>query len=76
MASSLGYKLSFISIALFLAYGAAVLTGILPLSLFDANWQLRFCSVLVENAALTLVGVALLNLAIHLDGTSLPLRKR
>ena len=75
MTSSLGYKLSFISIALFLAYGAAVLTGILPLSLFDANWQLRFCSVLVEKA-LPLVGVALLNLAIHLDGTSLPLRKR
>jgi len=76
MTSGLGYKLSFISIALFLAYGAAVLTGILSFSLFDANWQLRFCSVLVENATLTLVGVALLNLAIHLDGTSLPLRNR
>jgi hypothetical protein len=40
MTSSLIYKLSFISIALFLAYGAVVLAGILPLSLFDANWQL------------------------------------
>lgn len=76
MTLNLGYKLSFISIALFLAYGAVVLTGILPFSLFDAGWQLRFCLVLVENAALPLIGVGILHLAIHLDGASLSLRQR
>lgn len=58
-----------------MAYGATVLTGILPLAVFDANWQLRFCSVLIENAALPLVGMAILHLATHLDRTSLVLRK-
>lgn len=74
MSSNLGFKLSFISLALFLAYGAVVLAGILPLSLLDANWQLRLCSVLVENAALPLMGVAITHLAMHLDGSSLSLR--
>ncbi len=74
MSSNLGFKLSFISLALFLAYGAVVLTGILPLSLLDANWQLRLCSVLVENAALPLVGMAITHLALHLNESSLSLR--
>ncbi|WP_216920820.1 hypothetical protein [Synechococcus sp. CCAP 1479/9] len=74
MTSNLGFKLSFISLALFLAYGAVVLTGILPISLLDANWQLRLCSVLVENAALPLVGMAITHLAMHLDGSNLSLR--
>ena len=74
MTSTLGSKLWFISLALFLAYGAVVLTGILPISLLNATWGLRFCSVLVENAALPLVGVAIMHVAAHLDKGSPSLR--
>jgi hypothetical protein len=74
MTSTLGSKLWFISLALFLAYGSVVLTGILPISLLNATWGLRFCSVLVENAALPLVGVAIVSVAAHLDKGSPSLR--
>lgn len=76
MTTNLGYKLSFISISLFLGYVAVVLTGILPLAVLDANWQIRFCTSLVDNAPLPLVGVAILHLATHLDGANLFLRKQ
>lgn len=76
MNSTLGYKLEYISLALFLGYGAVVLTGILPLSILDPNWQLKLCSVLVQNAPLALVGIAILHVAAYLDGRRPSLRAR
>lgn len=74
LVSNLGYKLFFISFALFLAFISIVITGIFPLAFLDPAWQLRFCSLLVENAALPLVGMAILHGAVYVNGDNLSLK--
>lgn len=63
--ANLAQRLGVIPIALFLAYGATVLTGSLPLAPLEPSWQLRVCTLLVDNAALPLIGLVLLHLAVH-----------
>jgi hypothetical protein len=65
--TTLAHRLAVIPFALFLAFGAAVLAGSLPLAPLDPLWQLRVCTLLVDNAALPLLGLVLLHLAVHVQ---------
>jgi hypothetical protein len=64
---ALGRRLGVFAITLFVAYAAAVLAVLLPPRILDPQWQLRFGSALTDNAALALVGLALLFVAAWLD---------
>jgi hypothetical protein len=62
--------------ALFLVFGALVLLPALPPRPLDPSWLLRFTTSLTDQAALPLVGVALLFLAVVLNPASNRLRAR
>lgn len=66
----LAARLKYFSLALFAAYLLTVLSEALPLKLADPGWQLNIVSILVDNAPLPLLGLALAHLASHLVGTS------
>jgi hypothetical protein len=65
--AALSRRLGSLTIPLFLTFFAVVLSGILPLQMLDPLWQQRFCSLLVDNGAFPLMGMAFLHLASYLD---------
>ena len=59
--------LSSIGLGLLTLFGIAVIGQLFPLRLLFPAWQLRVAGVLIESGPLALIGLALLQLAAHLD---------
>lgn len=59
--------LSTIGLGLLTLFGIAVVGQLFPLRLLFPAWQLRVAGVLIERGPLALIGLALLQLAAHLD---------
>jgi hypothetical protein len=71
----LAARLKYFSLTLFAAYLLTAIAEALPLKLADSGWQLNIVSILVDNAPLPLLGLALAHLAAHLVGTSAPIHQ-
>ncbi|MEA5443507.1 hypothetical protein [Cyanobium gracile] len=69
-------RLAFMAIALFVIYLITLLASILPVSLLDTAWQLRFISACLDSATIPLVALGLLHLAAYLDPGNPALQKR
>ncbi len=60
-------RLEVFSMALFVLYSVRVAAAVVPLRLFDHQWQLSAVSALLDSAAIPLVALGLLHLAAYLD---------
>jgi hypothetical protein len=56
-----------LALACFCLYAIAVLLGVLPVRLLQAEWQIRFGQALVGQAPLALLGLGFAHLAAYLD---------
>lgn len=61
------WRLSWVSLVLFLLFATIVVGAALPPRLLDPTWQLGLLSAMVNTAAFPLVGLGLLHLAADLD---------
>lgn len=68
--------LSAIALGLLALFGIAVFSQLFPLRLLLPAWQLRVAGVLIERSPLALIGLALLQLAAHLDPAAARLQAR
>ncbi|MEB3165525.1 MAG: hypothetical protein VKO65_02525 [Cyanobacteriota bacterium] len=68
--------LSTIALGLVMLFGIAVVSQLFPLRLLIPAWQLRVAGVLIERGPLALLGLALLQLAAHLDPANAGLQAR
>lgn len=68
--------LSAIAVGLLLLFSLAVFNQLFPLRLLQPVWQLRVAGVLIERGPLALIGLALLQLAAHLDPANARLQAR
>jgi hypothetical protein len=71
-----GQRLWFVALALFLYYGAAVLSVALPPLPLDPRWQLPVIAALLGNGPLALIGLALTHLAVVLQPANRRMRHR
>jgi hypothetical protein len=74
--STLTTLLIALSIALLVGFATTVVLGLIPPRLLDPTWQLRLCSLLIENAGVAGVGLGLLHLAAYLDRDNPQLQRR
>jgi len=72
----LASRLNVFGICLLLAYLLLVAAASLPLQILNPSWQLGLSTALVDNAAIALVGVALLQIAAFLDPEDERLQQR
>ncbi|KEF42558.1 MAG: hypothetical protein ER33_05785 [Cyanobium sp. CACIAM 14] len=75
-ASILADRLSLLSLALVVLFLAAAVVAILPLALFNEQWQLKAIRAIVDSAFLPLLALGLLHLAAYLDPQNPALQSR
>ena len=63
----LARRLSVFGLCLLLAYVLLILRGALPLQLINPAWQVAVSTALIDNAAIALVGLAIVHFAHYLD---------
>lgn len=75
-APEMAWQLEMFAAGLVVVFLASVFGALLPLRLLDPAWQFEFANVLVNNAALPLVALALHRSAAYVNSRSTPLQSR
>ena len=70
------WRMSWVSIILFVLFATIIVGVALPPKLLDPSWQLALFSAVLNTAGFPLVGMGLLHLAADLDPTNEPLRNQ
>lgn len=65
--SPLGHALWYAALALFVIFTVAVIKAAVPFALLNPLWQMGLVQVLIDNAAIPAVGLALLHIGVRLE---------